>query len=161
MTASVRRAGSLGPRRRRALYVIGVGVWLTGGLWLIFHYFLVRQGEFGPVANPLEAWWLKLHGAFAFAALWIFGLLWGIHITKLWKHKNRRWSGGILAGIFVLLILSGYLLYYVGDDTVRPLISMVHWGIGLTIPFWFVWHRIQRRVRQRSADQMKSMKQHV
>ncbi len=161
MTAHVRRAGSLGFRRRRALYVIGIGVWLTGGLWLIFHYFLVRQGEFGPVENPLEPWWLKLHGAFAFAALWIFGLLWGIHITKFWKHQRRRWSGGILAGIFSLLILSGYLLYYVGDDTARPLISVVHWGIGLASPFLLVWHRFKRRIHQPSADHVKSVKQRL
>lgn len=145
MTAQVRKAGSLGRRRRWALYIVGTGVWLTGGLWLLFHYFLVKQGEFGPTANPLEPWWLKLHGAFAFAAVWMFGLLWGIHIAKLWPQIKRRWSGSLLTAVFVLLILSGYLLYYVGDDRIRPEISAVHWIVGLACPIFFVWHRLKRR----------------
>lgn len=148
MTARVHKAGSIGRRRRWILYVAGVGVWLTGGLWLIFHYFLVKQGEFGPVTNPLEPLWLKLHGAFAFASLWIFGLLWGIHITRLWPHKRKRWSGGILTGTFIVLILSGYLLYYVGDDNVRPFISALHWVIGLACPCFFLWHRLARQRRR-------------
>jgi len=107
MTARIRKTGTLGHRRRWALYIIGVGVWLSGGLWLVFHYFLIQQGEFGPSTNPLEPWCLKLHGAFAFAAVWIFGLLWGIHISRLWPHKRKRWSGGIMTTVFALLILSG------------------------------------------------------
>ena len=161
MRAHVRKAGSLGGRRRWALYLVGTGVWLTGGLWLLFHHFLVKQGEFGPTANPLEPWWLRLHGAFAFAAVWIFGLLWGVHITKLWRHKRRRWSGGILTGIFAGLIASGYLLYYVGDDRVRPLVSGFHWVIGLLCPVFFVWHRWRRRKRRMSVTQVDSLQQHL
>jgi hypothetical protein len=128
-----------------ALYIIGTGVWLSGGLWLLYHYFFVQQGEFGPAANPLEAWWLKLHGAFAFAAIWIFGLLWGAHVTKLWPSSRRRWSGSIMTGVLVWLILSGYLLYYVGEEKSRSIVSILHWSIGLACPFFFLWHRIKFR----------------
>jgi len=145
MTTRLRKKRTLSRRRRWALYIIGSGIWLTGGVWLLFHYFLVKQGEFGPTTNPFEPWWLKLHGAFAFAGVWLFGLLWGIHIAKLWPGKRKRWSGGILTAVFFVLILSGYLLYYVGDDRIRPLISAVHWGIGLACPIFFVWHRLKRR----------------
>ena len=152
MRAHIRKAGSLGRTRRWVLYIVGTGVWLTGGLWLLFHYFLVTQGQFGPTTNPLEPWWLKLHGAFAFAAVWVFGLLWGIHIAKLWPHKRRRSSGGVLTGIFALLILSGYLLYYVGDDIIRPKISALHWVVGLACPVFFVWHRLKRRAVRSSTS---------
>jgi hypothetical protein len=157
MSALVRKSGSLGPARRWALYIVGAGVWLTGGLWLLYHYFLVRQGDFGPTANPLEPWWLKLHGAFAFAAIWLFGLLWGAHITKAWPHKRRRWSGGVLAGVFAFLILSGYLLYYLGDDTLRPLVSVLHWGIGLACPVFFLVHRLRRSRRSPHRPQPVSL----
>jgi hypothetical protein len=142
VNASSKKPGRLGHSRRIALYTIGIGVWLSGGLWLVFHYFLVKEGEFGPTANPLEPWWLKLHGAFAFAAIWIFGLMWGVHITDAWPHKHWRWSGGVLAGVFAFLIVSGYLLYYAGDDRVRPIVSVLHWGIGLACPIFFVAHRL-------------------
>jgi hypothetical protein len=149
MSAFARKSESLGRFNRWALYIVGIGVWLSGGLWLLYHYFFERQGEFGPTANPLEPWWLKLHGAFAFAAVWVFGLLWGVHITKAWPRKRRRWSGGALTGVFALLIVSGYLLYYIGDDKVRPIVSVLHWGIGLACPVFFLFHRL--RLRRRSS----------
>jgi hypothetical protein len=138
--------------RRMMIYVTGIGVWLTGGLWLIYHYFMVKQGEFGPETNPLEPWWLRLHGAFAFAAMWLFGLLWGIHVTKAWPHKKRRWSGGAMVGVLAWLTISGYLLYYVGDDRVRPVISAMHWIVGLVCPAVFVWHRVKFKKRKRLVD---------
>ncbi|HLH36916.1 MAG TPA: hypothetical protein VKX41_19750 [Alloacidobacterium sp.] len=151
---TVRKSGSLSWRVRMAIYVTGVGVWLTGGLWLLYHYFLVKQGEFGPETNPLEPWWLKLHGAFAFAAMWLFGLLWGVHISKAWPHKRRRWSGGVTAGLLIWLTLSGYLLYYIGDERIRPVVSLLHWVVGLGLPLAFLWHRV--RVRRRSRVEMRS-----
>ncbi len=126
----------------------------------MFHYFLVRQGEFGPTANPLEPWWLRLHGAFALAAIWMFGLLWGVHITKAWPHQRRRWSGGMLTGVFAFLIVSGYLLYYLGDDALRPIVSALHWGIGLACPAAFFLHRIRRRRRSKHDAQRNSQEVH-
>ena len=79
---------------RVLLNVIGIGVWTSGVGWLVFHYFMVRKGEFGPEADTLEPWWLKLHGAFAFLALWLCGLLWGLHVVNGWRQNRRRWSGG-------------------------------------------------------------------
>ena len=52
-------------------------------------YLLTKQGEFGPQSHPLEPWWLKLHGAFAFAFTWFFGLLWGTHVTVAWPRGRR------------------------------------------------------------------------
>jgi len=151
----VKKTGSLGRPRRWALYIVGAGVWLSGGLWLLFHYFLVKQGEFGPSTNPLEPWWLKIHGAFAFAAVWMFGLLWGIHITKAWPNRRRRWSGGMLTGVFALLIVSGYLLYYVGDEKGRAVVSLLHWTVGLSCPLFFLWHRL--RLQNRRIPQSKHL----
>jgi hypothetical protein len=125
-----------------------VGVWLSGGLWLLFHYFLTEQGEFGPQSNPLEPWWLKLHGAFAFAATWFFGLLWGTHITVAWPLERRRFSGSVLAAASLLLIVSGYLLYYVGNDTARSILSVSHWGTGLAFPLLYWAHRLRRGPRK-------------
>ena len=155
MSIVIHKSGRLGRRRRLALYLIGAGVWITGGVWLLFHYFLGKQGEFGPVENPLTPWWLRLHGAFGFAAIWIFGLLWGTHITVTWPRRRRRRSGGVLAGVFIFLIVSGYLLYYVGDDTARPIISVLHWGIGLVCPLFFFLHRLRlSRRRSRNPEPM-------
>ncbi len=108
----------------------------------MFHNFLAKQGEFGPEVNPLEPWLLKLHGAFAVAAIWMFGLMWSVHVTRLWPLSWRRWSGGLMATVATWLIVSGYLLYYVGDDRARSIVSILHWGLGLAAPVFFLWHRV-------------------
>jgi len=147
MSGPKRQSVRLGRPRCLAVYVVGVGVWLSGGLWLLFHYFFLEQGEFGPKTNPLENWWLKLHGAFAIAAIWVFGLLWGAHVTQAWPLSRRRWSGSVMTCMLFWLTLSGYLLYYAGGETARSIISILHWSIGLACPIAFFWHRfnIQRR----------------
>lgn len=150
MSIVFHKSGRLGRSRRLGLYIVAVGVWLSGGAWLLFHYFFTRQNEFGPVENPLTPWWLRLHGAFGFASIWIFGLLWGVHVTVAWPRHRRRSSGGMLSAVFALLIVSGYLLYYTGDDSIRPVISVLHWGIGLICPVFFLFHRI--RIRKRHAQ---------
>lgn len=159
MSASVRKSARFGRSRRWALYLIGIGVWLSGGLWLLFHYFFLEQGEFGPKIHPLEPWWLKLHGAFGFAAIWIFGLLWGVHVSRAWPDLRRRWSGGLMTGIFAWLILSGYLLYYVSNENARSIVSVVHWGIGLVSPICFGFHRL--RFGKRCASQIDRVQKHI
>src|SRR5258708_21711420 len=77
---------------------------------------------------------MKLHGAFSFASLWLFGLLWGVHVIKGWSGGRRRWSGGTLAGILIGLMLTGYLLYYVGDEDVRDLVSIAHFPVAHALP---------------------------
>ena len=161
MSSRIHKTVRLSRSRRWQLYIIGIGVWLSGGLWLLYHYLLVQQSDFGPVENPLTPWWLRLHGAFAFASIWIFGLLWGTHITVAWPREKRSWSGGILAGVFAALIVTGYLLYYVGSDTIRPLISVVHWGIGLGSPAFFLIHRLRLRKRQRNRREQMVLEAQV
>jgi len=132
--------------RRAGLTVVGVGLWLSGTAWILFHYFLTRPGQFGPSPHPLDPWWLRLHGAFAMAVIWSAGLLWAAHIVNGWRSGRRRVSGVFLAGILGWLILSGYLLYYVGDEAAREWISRLHWIIGLSLPALYVTHRLAARL---------------
>jgi hypothetical protein len=158
MSAKIRAPVGLSRTRRLGVYAVGIGLWLTGALWLLFHYFLMRPGEFGPAADPLEAWWLTLHGAFAFLAIWTFGLLWGVHVANNWSAGRRRWSGALLVGVFELLIISGYLLYYLGDETLRPIASLVHWAVGLAGPIFFLAHRFGlQRKRQVGSDAKRAV----
>ena len=140
------------------LYTICLGVWFSGGLWLLLHYFFLQQGTFGPENSPLEPWCLKIHGALAFLTIWVFGLMWGIHIGRLWPLSNRRWSGGTTAGVFAFLIISGYLLYYVANDSARSIVSVLHWTVGLASPVVFFWHRISAFIRPTGTRTSKRLK---
>ena len=46
---------------------------------------------------------------------------------------------------FLILILTGYLLYYAGDDQPRAMISLLHWVIGLGAPLAYAVHRLWGR----------------
>jgi hypothetical protein len=134
------------PRRRRlGVYAVALGLWLSGVAWLVFHYFLATEGPFGARPHPLEAWWLALHGALGFVSLWTLGLLWGVHVAQAWPLRRKRWSGITLLAGAGLLVGSGYLLYYAGNDVLRADAALLHWGLGLACPALFLAHRFARR----------------
>jgi hypothetical protein len=140
-TALPSRAPQLSRARRWAVYAVGAGIWLTGALWLLFHDFLASNGPFGPTPHPLEFWSRATHGAFGFASLWVFGMLWGAHVVEGWRSRRRRWSGSLAFGLFAWLVVSGYLLYYLGNDGLISAISLLHWSVGLATPLPFLLHR--------------------
>ncbi|HEY0230392.1 MAG TPA: hypothetical protein VGC55_03990 [Dokdonella sp.] len=139
--------GRLSPRRERLVYAGFAALWLSGAGWLIVRYFLRATSEFGELPHPAEAWWLCLHGAAAFFALWLLGVLWPTHVLPAWKSR-RRASGIVLGVIALWLVVSGFLLYYVGAERARMLIALIHWSVGLVIPLPFLWHALRGRHAQ-------------
>jgi len=135
------RPPQLSRERRRAVYAIGGGIWLTGAAWVLLHYFFVRNGPFGPNPHPLEFWSRAAHGAFGFASLWLFGMLWGAHVTDGWRSLRRRWTGSLMFVLFGWLVVSGYLLYYLGNDGIIGATALLHWSVGLICPLPFLIHR--------------------
>jgi len=138
-------------RRRFALYIIAAGLWLTGTAWLLFHYFLMRETPFGPNPHPLEFWSRAAHGAFGFASLWLFGTLWAAHVFEGWRSLRRRWTGSLMFGLFSWLVLSGYLLYYLGGEELLTATTILHWSIGLAAPVPFLLHRFAAAGEKRTA----------
>lgn len=132
--------------------------WASGVLWLVYRYWLMQSGEFGPLPHPLQGWWLRLHGAGAFATLWMLGLLWGVHITRAWPLMLRRRSGLSMAITAGVLVLSGFLLYY-GGESLRDYAAPLHWGLGLaTLPLALL--HMRRRSLARRAHDGAAMRMH-
>lgn len=125
---------------RRTLYLIGIAVWVTGVLYWTFDKYMLRRSDAGLSENPLQVWWLRLHAATAMGAVWVFGYLCAIHVQRNWTGGVRRNSGALLVGVFALLTLTGYLIYYVEAD--RPLATLLqaHWLLGLFAPLAFLLH---------------------
>jgi hypothetical protein len=123
-------------------------LFLTGALWLLFHYFVHVHGEFGARPHPLESWWLRLHGAAAMLVLIVLGSLLPIHVRRGWHHRKNIIAGCTLVTVASVLVLSGYALYYFGGEEARPWISALHWVLGLAAPLVLVWHiRLGREAR--------------
>lgn len=135
------------------LSLSGTALWLSGAAWLLLHYYGRTEGEFGPEMNPLEPWMMKVHGLSMMAALLAMGGLLIAHIPKGWDHSAQRAPGVVLSAQLLVLLVSGYLLYYASDDDLRSWTSVIHWGTGLVLPVIFIWHYIngQKARRRRVA----------
>ena len=142
----------LSKMHRRSTYVILACTGFTGVLWLVTHYFFTHQGEFGVEPSAIEPWWLRLHGAAAFFSLWLAGLIWAVHARQGIARTKRRPSGLLLIGSFVVLALSGYLLYYSTGEVARDVVRLLHWSLGLAAAVPFLLHSLKARAaRKRPA----------
>jgi hypothetical protein len=131
---------------RRCLAVVGLCLWCSGAAWLIARYFLRHTGPFGPQPNAWEPTWLAIHGAAAFAVVWLLGWICGTHVPAVWPRQSRQVSGIALLVVAALLVGSGYLLYYVVGDAARHVLSLAHWIIGLAaLPAFFVHRGLRMR----------------
>lgn len=125
---------------RRSIYATGVLLLLSGAAWLVLHYFLRPQSEFGESVNPLEPWTMKLHGAAAMASLFFVGSLLHLHVRRALRAGRNVVTGWAMIATLSVLTLTGYGLYYVAGESDRPVWSLLHWSIGFAVTVLFVVH---------------------
>jgi len=142
----------LGPWHQGAIYGATTALAVSGIIWLVVDYFVATPGEYGPQIHPLEPWMLRLHGAAAMAGLIIYGSLMPVHIRRAWTIRRNIALGIGLVAFMLLLTVTGYLLYYAGDENTRPVISAVHWILGLAVPALLVWHVVSGRNLARKSE---------
>ena len=130
----------LTPNLRYLFYGSAIALFVSGVVWLLLHYIFINQGEFGPQTNPFEPWVLRLHGAASMVFLVVFGYILSFHALKAWKADTNRQTGAWLIGLIIFLIVTGYLLYYTGNETLRNAASWLHIGSGLAWPIIILWH---------------------
>jgi len=97
----------------------------TGAIWMWAQTSLDE-------GNQVSSFMLKLHGAAAMAALILLGAL-ITHVRKGLRARKSRSSGITLLLVILFLVVTGYGLYYAGDEQLRSLISRWHAWIGLGI----------------------------
>ena len=119
----------LEPWQKQALYFVTGLLWLSGAFWLYL-----------TVEDPSRPLWLKIHGAAAMAFLVVFGTLLIQHVPGGWKQNRERSSGAPLIGLCAFLILTGWGLYYIGEDQFRHWISLSHSYLGLLLPVLIASH---------------------
>jgi len=121
-------------------YIIFVLVFLTGVVWLYFDSFVTVESVIGSAKHPMQKWVLNSHGVFSIIFTFMFGLIYGVHIKRTWPMQKRRMSGLSLVSLLCVIIVTGFLLYYAGNETLRALSSYIHWVLGLSIPLVLVRH---------------------
>jgi cation transport ATPase len=130
------------------LYATGALLWASGLGWLASHYLVSSRDDFGELSHPWDAVWLPLHGAAMMAFLVALGALLPTHIVPVWRRRTNRRSGLVMLVVVAVLALTGYGLYYAGDEQLRPWISAIHWGVGLCAAVALLAHRVLGKRRQ-------------
>lgn len=142
----------LGPWHQGTVYGVTAVLAVSGIIWLVAHYFLSLDGEYGPQIHPLEPWMLKVHGAAAMAGLIVYGSLLPVHVRRAWSIRRNIALGIGLVAVMLLLAVTGNLLYYAGGEDTRPIISAAHWILGLAVPVLLAWHVVSGRTAARAGD---------
>ena len=140
-----KHANRLARWQRLTLYVTGALLLITGVLWLAVHYSI--GAGVGELPHPIEVWSMRLHGLAAFAGLFVFGVLAGIHIPRGWKYSLQpNWAGqrktGVALCVFaVVLAVTAYMLYYFAPETMRPALGWAHAIAGVAMGALLLIHR--------------------
>jgi hypothetical protein len=135
------------PRSQRWLvYATSALLVITGLAWAFVHYFGDAAGFDSRAALAFNASMMKLHGGAAMAALIVIGALLPHHVPGGWTAKLNRKSGLTTLVVASMLVLTGYLLYYTGDETYRASASYVHLGAGLVFAVFLAFHVLNRLI---------------
>ena len=122
--------------QRRLLYSSLAVLLASGAYWALIHY----AGLPPYLSEPLL---MKVHGAAAMVALVVIGGLLTLHVPGGWAERRSWPSGSAMLAVCALLILTGYLLYYAGNETAREVSSYVHLALGLVLPLLLGFHVIK------------------
>ena len=128
----------LSRRHKIAFYGILAVVFATGAIWAWLHYFARSENDFGP--SRTETWMLTVHGLVAAASLLIIGTLLPLHVKSAWRAQRNRSNGILMLAVTSLLILTGYCLYYIGNERFRSWTSWTHLIVGLALPAFLIIH---------------------
>ena len=118
---------------RVATYGVGALLWLSGAAWLVLHYVFPQASAFGPLPNPWEAPLMRAHGLVAVCGVFLIGWMTAAHVTARWSSDRNRRSGLTLALTALLLVFSGYALYYT-TGTPHDGAGLLHEVLGVLAP---------------------------
>lgn len=135
----------LRPLEKKLIYSASVVLWLTGTGWLSLRYLSEQQGVFGSFSQTML---LKIHGAAAMVFLIILGVVIH-HISPGWQQKGQRLSAITLLVICGFLILTGWGLYYIGEEHWRHWASIIHCVLGVLLPGFIFFHAYNARARRK------------
>jgi len=115
---------------RATILAVCALLWLTGCAWLVLHLAFPAHNEFGTLPNPWEAPLMRVHGLLAVGGVFLFGWVGAGHIAARWSAVANRISGLWLLGCALVLVVSGYALYYLTAEP-HALAAQLHSWLGV------------------------------
>jgi MFS family permease len=125
-------------------------------LWLVLLFisltgvalYALAPASLDDFPHPLNGLFRALHGVAAAAAMLMLGYMFANHVQKkIAQHKRgwrkQVWDGYVHLSLWVLLIVTGLLLYYPQDAL--PAVAQLHWYLGLVLMVVFPVHYFWRK----------------
>ncbi len=131
--------------QRRWIFGVLLLSFASGAAWLVARYFLRSAGQFGESVNPIEPYAIKTHGAAAMLVLFFAGTLLNGHVRRALKAQRNRASGWMMIVTLLVLVLTGFGLYYLAGESDRAVWSAIHWIVGLVASANFIAHLLVGR----------------
>lgn len=132
--------------QRLSTYATFALLLVTGVLWW---WLDAERGDNPP--NAPQAWCLRLHGLLAMLVLVCFGAALTAHVRIAWTLHRNRALGGALVTTVVVLMFTGYALYYALGDAPRALSSWIHFCFGIAAPAVLALHIVRGRAARRAG----------
>lgn len=134
-----RRAFQLNRWHRLVFYAVSCVLFISGALWAWIQH-LDEAGRATESLRQWKTWLIAVHGFSAMSFVLLLGTLLAIHVRRAWHAKKNRRNGGFFLSAIALLTLSGYALYYTGDEDWRAAISNFHLWLGVAAPGLLILH---------------------
>ncbi len=146
-----RRRLQLTKGHRLTLYAFSLILLLSGAAWAWMHR-LDEAGGTNDAWRNLKPWLLRIHGLGAPFFVLLVGTLLPGHVRRSWHASKNRANGAFFLTTIALLTLSGYALYYLGDEEWRRFTSQFHLWLGLGAPLLLLAHVLIGRRATRARD---------
>jgi len=135
---------------RLTLFAVLLTLWITGVSLYLFQKYIRVSGEFGLTYHSSQVLFRQIHGAAAFTMMIIYGYLLASHVSYGWKQKRQRKLGVTLVLVQLSIIITGYMVYYVGNDFILHTAATTHLLLGLSFPLLLISH-IYLVIRSKSS----------
>jgi hypothetical protein len=126
---------------RISLYGATVLLLASGLTWLVARY--LSHARWLPAGLATTS--MQIHGAASMAMLVFTGSAVALHAPAGWRDRKNRGSGIAVSAALIIITVTGYCLYYLGDDSARAIASFSHWLLGLAVLPLFLWHASRDR----------------
>ncbi len=124
---------------RRVIYLIFSLLWGSGLIYILDRYFSNTLFKAEAPRTALQFIAMEAHAAIAFLTLIVLGSL-VEHVKRAWPLNKSRFSGLLIISCLLILLVTSWGLYYVGDDSLRYQTIFIHSFLGLIFPVVFFIH---------------------
>lgn len=141
-------------KSRVILWIILIAISISG---VALH--LITPASADDLPHPLNGAFRMIHGVASALGLFIFGYFFADHVQKKFAKYHYQWRSHLWDGychllVWVLLIVTGLLLYYPPEKITAAGVNIIaiHWYLGLLLiglfPFHF-WRKSIKRYQSR------------